>query len=172
MDEGIDKARTGLSAEMYVEYGIAMYQAQVLEFRVAQLLGVALTADKKFGSQDELDQAHKANQLVTLGMLMHRLVPHIDGTSLLSELRAALATRNNLAHAFFGAHEANMETPAGQDSMIDEALAAQHEFHAVMRSMIPVLASFLDTIGAAPDDHIPGLGEKIQLLLSNQRDIS
>jgi len=168
MDDRIDDSRTGLAGEMYVEYGIAMHQAQVLEFRVAQLLGVALTADKKFGSQGELDQAHRANQLVTLGKLMHELLPYIDGTPLLTELRAALATRNRLAHAFFGAHEADMETLAGLDSMIDEALAAQHEFQGAMNSMVPVLAGFLDVIGLSPDDHIPGLGEKIQFLLSDR----
>lgn len=148
--------------EVYERYGIAMYQAQVLEHLITQTLAVAKTAAREFRTRDEVARDYDSNYTKTLGTLIGLLRPYIEDSGLEDELRAALETRNRLAHHFFWEHDGHLETIEGQSLMEEDAYDAQVQFQAVVMKLYPVMGRFLDAIGIAPDEHLEGLGAAIQ----------
>jgi len=164
MLEAVSEEEFG-SREMYAAYGTAMFQAQVLEHRLTYTIGLARTAAKEFRTREELHASFESNYTATLGTLLHHLRPYIDDASLEAELTAALETRNRLAHHFFWEHQDDLETIEGLANMSDEAYQAQLQFQALIEKLTLVLLRFIDTIGQAPDEHIPGLTEAVELAL-------
>ena len=148
--------------EVYERYGIAMYQAQVLEHLITQTLSVAKTAAKQFRTREEVSRDYDSNYTKTLGTLIGLLRPYIEDSRLEKELRAALETRNRLAHHFFWEHDGHLETFEGQSLMEEDAYDAQVQFQAAIMKLYPVMGRYLDAIGVAPDEHLEGLGSAIQ----------
>jgi len=153
---------------MFERYGVAMYQAQVLEHRITQTLGVARTAAKQFRTREEASRDFQTNYTATLGTLLRYLRPHIDDPGLEAELTAALETRNRLAHHFFWEHQENMDSDEGLSVMTEDAYDAQLQFQAIITKLFPVMGRFLDTIGSSPDDFVEGLSAALEEELREQ----
>jgi len=111
--------------EVFAFYGLAMYQAQVLETALLNLL-VALQACGRAGvTRTDIDAWFASHETKTFGTLVasvRRLTPISDEVEEL--VREALGGRNHLAHHFFREHAEDFISVSGARRMI-EALRIQ-----------------------------------------------
>jgi hypothetical protein len=83
-----------------------------------------------------------------MGRLVTLLTPSIqDDDELLDDLKAALETRNRLAHRFFREHDSNFMSISGREVMLAELIVARDEFEQVDARLEPVLDRFFASTG-------------------------
>lgn len=108
--------------ECYAWTGLALYEAQVLEHGVLNLLFAARVADgslaREFGSVDEFLGVHGSR---TLGQLLSRVTHHVPINQDVSDkCLLALRTRNFLVHQFFVERIELLFTFEGRIQMVGE----------------------------------------------------
>lgn len=149
--------------EVFAHYGAAMFHAQVLEQGLVNALTLAQTATHRAGTQQLFDFNFDANLSATMGRLLHRIEPFLNGdTELLDELTAALKLRNRFAHSFWVEHDKNFFSFAGREKMMADAIEAQKTFQAVDARLTPVLNRYLDSMGITPQDHATTVAEAVE----------
>jgi hypothetical protein len=137
--------------QVYAVYGLAAYQAQVLERGLANVLTVAHT-HAIGGSRDDFDAFLEQHLKATMGRLVDLLGSHVvDDGDLLPSLRAALEERNRLAHRFFREHELNFGSITGREAMLAELHGLIQLFEDVDASLRPVIDRFLASVGMTPE---------------------
>lgn len=93
--------------EVYSRYGLAMYQAQVLEHGmvnaviVARMLPTMLEHPDRSVWEEAFDRVYDAELAKTFGNMLRALEPLGLHPDLLGRLRAAKVERDRLAHRFF-----------------------------------------------------------------------
>jgi len=110
------------SRECYAWAGLALYEAQVLEQGVLNLLFAARVADgslaREFGSVDAFFGVHGSN---TLGQLLNRVKNHVPiNQDVGDKCVLALRTRNFLVHEFFVERIELLFTLEGRDQVVGE----------------------------------------------------
>lgn len=113
--------------EVYARYGLAMFQAQVLEhgmvnaMLVLSLLPTIRTFKDDAAWEAAFDRFYDVELAKTFGNMLNRLEP-LDGfpPDLLTRLRAAKLQRDHLAHRFFREHDIDFMTADGRTKMIAE----------------------------------------------------
>jgi len=140
--------------EMYARYGLAMYNAQVLERALANAITMAQTTSKEFGTRADFDAAMISNSSVTMGKLLRRLKPFVaDDVELVADLEKALALRNEFAHDFFWNHAVDADSREGRDRMIVASVEAYDYFWSMTERLEPVVRRYLDSLGISPEVH-------------------
>lgn len=138
--------------ETFAQYGVAMYHAQVLEHGLVNVLTVAQTSSDSMGTRTLFDLNLDANQNVTMGKILHRLKPFVDGDAdLIGALEGALGLRNHFAHHYWGDHDRDFLTVRGRELMIAESLSATATFQAVDTRLEPVLHRYFASVGVSAE---------------------
>lgn len=113
--------------EVYARYGLAMFQAQVLEhgmvnaLLVLSLMPTIRTFKDRAAWEAAFDRFYDVELGRTFGNMLKRLET-LDGfpPGLLAQLRAAKFQRDHLAHRFFREHDLDFMTSEGRTRMIAE----------------------------------------------------
>jgi hypothetical protein len=153
--------------EIYAQFGLALYKAQVLEQGLISTIMMARLASKEFLTVSEYDAAWDAQFEVTMGRLLKRLRPFIrDDGALESDLASALSERNRLAHAFFRDHARDFMDEAGRERMLGECFEAQALFDSCDQRLAPVFARFLAASGIDVEKHQDRVAEYMRAATS------
>ncbi|WP_317229249.1 hypothetical protein [Clavibacter sp. MX14-G9D] len=131
--------------QMYAVYGLAMYQAQVMEASVKNALVGAQLADGQFQSLDDLDAASATHFKGMLGRLIGQLKPFFeDDDSLRERLHLALTIRNGLTHHFFWDHAVDATSWSGREAMMHECQNATALFAEIERDLTVAMRRFAE----------------------------
>lgn len=115
--------------EVYSRYGLAMYQAQVLEHGmvnaviVARMLPTMREHSDRSAWEDAFDRAYDVELAKAFGNMLRALEPLALPDDLMVRLRAAKIERDHLAHRFFREHDEDFLGKAGRIRMIAECEA-------------------------------------------------
>ena len=115
--------------EVYAQFGLALYAAQVLEHGLANAMAFSAIASDRLPTLEDYDAflAQKLDR--TLGGLIKDLRDHVEIDSALETiLKVALLQRNWLAHRYFRERAEVFVSNHGCESMIRELQAAQELF--------------------------------------------
>ncbi|WP_432522802.1 hypothetical protein [Kineococcus sp. SYSU DK006] len=105
---------------MFAFYGLAMYQAQVLEHEIVNLLTVVRMSRRDITSADDFDAAMNSRFKDRLSELVRRVKQHVNDDGVSAELSRAVEVRNDLAHNFWRRNADNFMTRRGQLDMIQD----------------------------------------------------
>jgi hypothetical protein len=112
--------------EVYSRYGLAMYQAQVLEHGIvnaviiARMLPMMRGHPNRSAWEDAFDRAYDVELAKTFGNMLRALEPLNLPEELLERLRGAKSERDRLAHRFFREHDEDFLGRTGRARMITE----------------------------------------------------
>lgn len=122
--------------EVYSRYGLAMYQAQVLEHGIVNAVIIArmLPTMRQYPDRTEwekaFEQAYDLELAKTFGNMIRALEALALPDNLMGRLRQAKTERDRLAHRFFREHDENFLGPSGRTRMIAECENAIEQFSA------------------------------------------
>lgn len=131
--------------EVYAQFGLAMYVAQVLEAGVLNALTLweALQlwgARQGMPFEDLSDELWEANFALTLGGLLKKFRKAIAGDAALTAvLGDALRKRNQLAHSYFWNHAEDMMSFEGREAILAELIMVREQLADADRQVTPVL---------------------------------
>lgn len=121
--------RDDLVRDTYAHFGLAMFQAQVLELGIVNAMVVARMPERDRLTRNEIDQFMERQFKQTLGRLLHELSKYTELPRDLAQLLArALEQRNWLAHEYFRIRAEDFMTERGCLRMIGELGEAQALF--------------------------------------------
>lgn len=132
--------------EVYSRYGLAMYQAQVLEHGmvnaviVARMLRTMRRHLKRTTWEAAFDGAYEAELAKTFGNMLRALEPLGLPAEFMARLRVAKVERDRLAHRFFREHDLNFLGPIGRTRMIAECEDAVELFTGIDRELEAMMA--------------------------------
>lgn len=112
--------------EVYSRYGLAMYQAQVLEHGmvnaviIAQMLPTMRGYPGRSAWEDAFNRTYDVELAKTFGNMLKALLLLDLPEELLGRLRGAKSERDRLAHRFFREHDVDFLGRAGRTRMIAE----------------------------------------------------
>jgi hypothetical protein len=107
--------------QVFAKFGLAVYQGQVLEHEIVNLIVWSGVGDGTYSSYKETQSANVEMFLKTMGSLKKVLMSRrVDLGHLESDLIKAVSLRNFLAHNYFRERAAAFMTHEGREQMIDE----------------------------------------------------
>lgn len=123
--------------EVYSRYGLAMYQAQVLEHGmvnaviIARMLPTMRQHPDRAAWEIAFDRAYDSELAKTFGNVLRALGALNLPEEVLERLHAAKSERDRFAHRFFREHDENFLGRAGRTKMIAECEDAIEIFSAI-----------------------------------------
>ena len=109
--------------EVFALFGLAFYQAAVLERGVLNLAVAMLAKDKPEITTGDVENLYATFGKSTFGKVIKAARANFEIPSgLEADLAVALEMRNYLAHRFFVVHEIDFMKPSGRRKMIDELI--------------------------------------------------
>ena len=122
--------------EVFAFFGLAYYQAAVLEHGVLNL-AVAMLAKRVSGiTVGDVERLYESFDKSTFGQIIKAAKVRFEIPSdLEADLDFALEKRNHLAHHFFVVHDIDFLTSSGQRKMINELIEILEHFQSVDRRM-------------------------------------
>ncbi len=121
--------RDDLVRDTYAHYGLAMYQAQVLEHGIVNAMVYARMPERNRITRADIDAFMGRQFEKTLGALLRELAKYVVvPAELATTLVEALRLRNYLAHDYFRERAEQFMTDAGCIVMIEELQAWQELF--------------------------------------------
>jgi hypothetical protein len=139
--------------EVYAQFGLTVYLAQVLEKGVVNAVTLAEAIDQhdvrpSVPFPDLYDTLEAANARLPLGPLLKKFGRYVsEDPALLGSLTGALERRNHLAHHFFWDHANDMMSAAGREEMLAELLLLAEQMHQTDQLVTPVVRRQLRDIG-------------------------
>ncbi|MCA1600504.1 MAG: hypothetical protein LC776_02265 [Acidobacteria bacterium] len=116
MDDGNYHAR-----EVYANFGLAVYHAQVLEHGVVNLLTLARIFPDPTATREMFMPTMEQYFVQVFGKLIKIVTPYLgDDAELLTDLKHAVAVRNQLVHRYWREKIGLMLTTRGKNRMIAE----------------------------------------------------
>jgi hypothetical protein len=153
--------RDALVRDTYAHYGLAMYQAQVLEHGVVNAMVYARLAERHRVTRDEIDAFMGLEFEKTLGALLRNLKTYVTvPDSLATSLPEALRLRNFLAHDYFRERAAAFMTEAGCLAMIEELQVWQEQFRGASRALTELMKPIGERFGIT-SEAIAGEAERM-----------
>ena len=118
--------------EVFAFFGLAYYQAAVLEHGVLNL-AVAMLAKRVPGiTAGDVERLYESFAKSTFGQVINAAKAKFDIPSgLEADLALVLERRNYLAHRFFVVHDIDFMKPSGRRKMIDELIQILEHFQSV-----------------------------------------
>jgi hypothetical protein len=136
--------RDDLVRDTYAHYGLAMYQAQVLEHGIVNAMVYARMPERNRVTRDEIDTFMGRQFEKTLGALLREIKKYVDvPADLAADLTEALRRRNHLAHEYFRERAEAFMTNDGCLRMIQEL----QDWQAFLRDVTGRLAELVRPIG-------------------------
>ena len=109
------------SKEVFAFYGLAMYNAQVFEKGILNLIVAAKISDSVPVTGADVDEFFQQLDRKTLGHLLHVVRTHVPFSEDIEDRIAhALVRRNDLAHQYFWRRAAEFMTDEGRLIMLTE----------------------------------------------------
>jgi hypothetical protein len=156
-----DVDRDELIREVYAHFGLAVYQAQVLEHGLANAMLYASIAAGRLPTLTDFDAFLNARFERTLGALVSELKMHVSVVPELAEvLKVALTQRNWLAHRYFRERAETFMSDEGCQAMLAELEAARDLFEAADR-MLETTVSDLAVQAGVTDERVQELVAQI-----------
>lgn len=153
---------------VFAEYGFAAFSAQKLENGLLVVLQLANVHARVFQTRAEALASIEKNGVVSMGALLAQLMPIIEDSELLDELREALVRRNWLVHHFFREHQNDEMTMAGTNLMVSDCRQAAALFQSASARLGDVMLLHLDAISEHPDAYLPGLADEVDRLMAER----
>lgn len=145
--------------EVYAKFGLAMYQGQVLEHEIVNLIVWSGVNTGTYSNRQEFDIANVEMFKKTMGTLKKVLMAHrIDLGYLEDELVKAVRLRNFLAHNYFRERASALMDEDGRDRMIAELDQAVEFFGHVDAQLTPFTNKILESFDVL--DKIPEVMEQ------------
>lgn len=142
--------------ETFARFGLAVYQAQVFERGMVNLIVMATAdASRKGTPMTRHDIDHLNDDLFgdTGGQLVNRLLAAMPAeAALLETCRRAVKERNRLIHHFFCEHEMNFRTSIGMQRMVDDADRVRRLFREADRATTEILHAGFRKLGITQDE--------------------
>jgi len=134
--------------EVFAFFGLAFYQAQVLEATLLNLI-VGLHASARFGvTRSDIDAWFANHEVQTLGRLINAVRGLVQITGETEALvLGALKARNYLAHHFFREHAESFISSTGSRAMIQDLRDATSLFQRANRACETISKPLLERIG-------------------------
>lgn len=134
--------------EVFAFFGLAYYQAAVLEHGVLNL-AVAMRAKGVPGiTGGDVERLYESFDKSTFGKVIKAAKEKADIPSdLEADLALALEKRNYLAHRFFVVHDLDFMTPSGRRTMIDELIEILEHLQSVDRRMDDIWMNAWESFG-------------------------
>jgi len=140
--------RDDLVRETYAHFGLAMYNAQVLEHGIVNAMVVARMPERDKITRSGIDAFMNRQFDSTLGQLVRELQRYVEVPNDLEEsLRKALSRRNWLAHDYFRERAEDFVTDAGCHRMIEELGVAQRLFQGVDEKLTGLVRPIREKFG-------------------------
>lgn len=139
--------------EVYSRYGLAMYQAQVLEHGmvnaviIARMLPTMREHSDRSAWENAFDQAYDIELAKTFGNMLRALEPLGLPAELIARLRAAKTERDHLAHRFFREHDEDFLGTTGRMRMIAECEAIIERFAEIDAELETVMQPLRERYG-------------------------
>jgi len=134
--------------EVYARFGLAMYQGQVLEHEIVNLLSWTGINAGEIANREQADASSAILFAKTMGALRAALMTRrIDLGQLDGELTRAVRLRNFLAHHYFRERAAAFMTREGRDGMIGELDQAITFFREVDERLTPFTLRIIEAFG-------------------------
>lgn len=134
--------------EVYAYFGLAVYNAQVLEHQLINMLILMKVANKEKVSIAEIDNLFDRYFLKTMGQLFHELVK----TYTLSEnekieLREVLRSRNYIVHDYFKEKIWLIVTQKGRESIIKELISFNNGLKKMDKRLVELATRYYKKVG-------------------------
>ncbi len=138
--------------EVYAFFGLAYYQAAVLEHGVLNL-AVALLAKRVPGiTAGHVVRLYESFDKSTFGEIIKAAKAKFDIPSgLQTDLALALEKRNYLAHRFFVVHDIDFMMDSGRRKMIDELVEILEHFKSVDMRMDEIWITAWESLGVTKE---------------------
>jgi hypothetical protein len=134
--------------DVYAHFGLAIYEAQVLEHGLANALAYAGIASGRLPTVEDFETFLSKRFECTLGKLIKDLGGAVEvDPALEASLRVALLQRNWLAHNYFRERSEVFVSAHGCESMIVELQAAQELFEQVRMGLDEAISNLAMSIG-------------------------
>lgn len=140
--------------EVYAQFGVALYQASVLETSIWSVTTFGRTLGASSAAwTDTWDSNWTAVSRLTFGRAVKALKPHLGADDdLIEDLGAAVQVRNRLAHRFFWEHAGAFTTVAGREAMLAELIIAREQFMALQPRLDAAIRRYANTIGISDEE--------------------
>ena len=140
--------RDDLVRDVYAHFGLALYNAQVLEHGLVNAIVFASKVAERLPTLADFDALLGSNFERTLGGLIRELSNQVPVDPMLAELlKSALARRNWLAHHYFRERAVTFMNETGCTSMIAELQSAQELFRQADVALAQVVRPLFVHIG-------------------------
>lgn len=144
--------RNDIVRDTYAHYGLAMYQAQVLEHGIVNAMVYARLPDRHRITRGEIDAFMGRQFERTLGALLRELEKYVPACpALAADLASALRMRNRLAHEYFRERALTFMTNEGCLTMIQELQGCQAVFSDVARRLNDLVRPIGERFGVTDD---------------------
>jgi hypothetical protein len=154
--------------EIYAQFGLTVYLAQVLEKGVVNAVTLAEAIDEhdvrpSFPFTDLYDELEAVNAKLPLGPLLKKFRRYVTkDPALLGPLTDALDIRNHLAHHFFWDHANDMISIAGREAMLAELLVLVEQMSETDALVTPVVRRQLRHIGWTDEAFDRAINQSLQ----------
>jgi hypothetical protein len=144
--------RNDIVRDTYAHYGLAMYQAQVLEHGIVNAMVYARLPDRHRITRGEIDAFMGRQFERTLGALLLELEKHVIACpDLAADLARALRMRNRLAHGYFRERAVTFMTNEGCLTMIEALQRCQTLFADVSTRLGDLVGPIGERFGITDD---------------------
>jgi hypothetical protein len=134
--------------QVFAKFGLALYQGQVLEHEIVNLIVWSGISAGTYRSPDEMRTADGEMFKKTMGTLKTVLLSRrIDLSHLQNDLIKAVDLRNFLAHKYFRERAAAFTTHDGRERMIAELDSAVVFFEQVDADLTPLTRKVVESFG-------------------------
>ena len=134
--------------EVYAFIGLAMYNAQVFEKGILNLLVTVKTTNSLPVTRQDVDDFYDRFDRRTLGQLLHEVRKQVSiDDELEDRICHALVRRNDLAHQYFWRYAEEFMTDRGRVKMIDGLRQDARDFIVADGLVSPVLFSYASKFG-------------------------
>ena len=139
-----------LTREVFARFGLAIYESQVLEHGIVNLVVWSGLRDRRYRTYEETETDNAELFRQTLGSVRTILVSRRPDIGHLDDLLIrAVRLRNFLAHQYFRQRAAAFMTEAGQNQMIEELDKATAFFGEVDDRIKPLVMEIIEALGVS-----------------------
>jgi hypothetical protein len=140
--------------EVFANFGLAMYTAQVLEHGMINVAHWTSIDNRTISTMADFDEDNMKLFRQTMGQLKRILMDRRSDIDHLEDLLVrAVQLRNFLAHEYFRQRAAAFLTDEGKVQMIEELRSAVSFFEEIDAKLEPLTAQMLSSISV--DKHMP-----------------
>jgi hypothetical protein len=149
-----------LTREVYAHYGLALFEAQVVEHGIVTLATLTGVRDGTIRTFEESEADSAELFKLTMGKVKQALMSRRPDVANLEEILArAVRLRNFLAHRYFRERSAAFMTEDGQRQMIEELEKATAFFKEADDKLKPLAMQIMEALGVA--SHMPDAMEEV-----------